>query len=242
MPDEVGRSSETGSDLPPSTGPSPSVCIALPEKLLLFWGEMANPSSPLKESHPLEYQMYQDLSTKPPSDLVRLGSAFDVGIADCLAAAGNRRPDVGATLLGRSLARFRTNNVIKNILLGLLGLDCRTASSGELRSVGAIVASTVDHLWIDRPTNHASAVVETLPSSSFPAPSTAETGKISYHAGWTLKRVRDKVCVRRRAYSARSQDGKEVELDHQVLTILINNLGEEDTLDAQTGRYLFFSL
>ena len=157
MPDEVGRSSETGSDLPPSTGPSPSVCIALPEKLLLFLGDGESVFS--KESHPLEYQMNQDLSTKPPSDLVRLGSAFDVGIADCLAAAGNRRPDVGATLLGRSLARFRTN-VIKNILLGLLGLHCRTASSGELRPVGAIVASTVDHLWIDRPTNHASAVIE----------------------------------------------------------------------------------
>ena len=132
LPDEVGRSSETGSDLPPSTGPSPSVCIALPEKLLLFWGEMANPSSPLKESHPLEYQMYQDLSTKPPSDLVRLGSAFDVGIADCLAAAGNRRPDVGATLLGRSLARFRTNNVIKNILLlARLGFSSTTVVWGS---------------------------------------------------------------------------------------------------------------
>ncbi len=112
-----------------------------------------------------------------------------------------------------------------------------SVSSAYLQSLGAVVASTVDYLWTDRPVNFIVADSLFVPAS-FPAPSSAESQKVSYHAGWTIKRARENVSLRRRDYCSMGPGRKEVTCSPQQVLLLVEKLGQ-DKLDGQTRRYLF---
>ena len=96
------------------------------------------------------------------------------------------------------------------------------------------MASTANDRWCDR----GRPPSPTADSISFPTLSADEQDKVSYHSGWAIKRVREKLIVSRKSYSALDSEGKEQVCSRAELLALLEKLGK-DVLDADKRRHYF---
>ena len=207
------------------------------ENVLGFWKEMGKDLSPLRVAHPSEHRLYSLLGSLPSScdELLIFCNHLEKGLAACLSSGGRRKPETRSILLGQSLRRLRSNVSVRETLTDAANVASVLHYSKNNGDISAVLASTVDHLWNDRGRRAVSTL--SSPGATFPPLSAQEEEKVAYHAGWTVKRVRDSLVATRKSFGAQSSSGATVYCSASELLDLLGTLGQDRLGDD--GRYLF---
>ena len=172
-------------------------------KLTSFWQTKGDFSSPVGEHRPEEWFAYRALSALPEeiksSELLAFAERVGEGIASCRCEGVRlKSADRRAVLVASAISKLRHNDVLRKLLCDVFR---KAGVSVDTVVIGAIVASTVEHVWTLRgkQTYVSEGEVSAVPEERTVQvlSSVSESEKIKYHAGWTLKRVRDRLLVSR---------------------------------------------
>ena len=211
--------------------------LSSPQKVADFWPMMGSEKIPLRrENRAAEQRCYHCPGCLPCDSqlLIDFCDSLEAGLSSCLSVGGRRKAERRAVLVGQALCNLRSSLCLRRSVVQLLSVAAADVLCDEDDPfVSAIVVSTANRLWTDREDSSPDAECSAF---SFPGLSQQELIKLDYHAGWTLKRVRDKVVLRRKPFTALDRSGRDVVCRPEELLQIIRRLGED--VACADGRYL----